>query len=158
MPRAEKLRLLKGLVLPLLVVAAVMGSIYGGVASVTEASAIGVAGVLLSTLIRRELTFDLVKDASMRTLQTVGMIVWIGIGASAIVGVFNLMGGIDFVSGLLTGLSENRYVILLTMMGILFVLGMFLDWVGIALLTIPIFIPIVRELGFDPCGSASCSR
>ncbi len=149
-PRAEKLRLLKGLVLPILVVAAVMGSIYGGIASVTEASAVGVAGVLVSTLIRGELTFDLVKQASLRTLQTVGMIVWIGIGASAIVGVFNLMGGIDFVSGLLTGLSENRYVILLTMMGILFVLGMFLDWVGIALLTIPIFIPIVRELEFDP--------
>ncbi len=149
-PTAEKLRLLKGLVLPILVVAAVMGSIYGGIASVTEASAVGVMGVLISTLIRGELSFGLVKDASMRTLQTVGMIVWIGIGASAIVGVFNLMGGIDFVSGLLTGLSENRYVVLLTMMGILFVLGMFLDWVGIALLTIPIFIPIVRELEFDP--------
>ena len=126
-PTAEKLRLLKGLILPILVVAAVMGSIYGGIASVTEASAVGVMGVLISTLIRGELSFGLVKEASMRTLQTVGMIVWIGIGASAIVGVFNLMGGIDFVSGLLTGLSENRYVVLLTMMGILFVLGMFLD-------------------------------
>lgn len=149
-PTAEKLRLLKGLILPILVVAAVMGSIYGGIASVTEASAVGVMGVLLSTLVRGELTFTLIRDASMRTLQTVGMIVWIGIGASAIVGVFNLMGGIDFVSGLLTGLSDNRLVILLTMMGILFVLGMFLDWVGIALLTIPIFIPIVRELEYDP--------
>jgi tripartite ATP-independent transporter DctM subunit len=147
---AEKLRLLKGLILPLLVVAFVLGSIYGGIASVTEASAIGVIGVMLSTVIRGEFTLDLLVGAAKRTLATVGMIVWIGIGASALVGVFNLMGGIDFVSGLITGISENPTVIVLFMMAILFVLGMFLDWVGIALLTMPIFVPIIRELGLDP--------
>lgn len=147
---AEKLRLLKGLVLPIMVVVFVLGSIYGGIASVTEASAVGVAGVMLSTVLRGELTFALLRGAALQTLSTCGMIVWIGIGASALVGVFNLMGGIDFVSSLLTGVSDNRIIVLLTMMLILFVLGMFLDWVGIALLTMPIFVPIVRELGFDP--------
>jgi TRAP-type mannitol/chloroaromatic compound transport system permease large subunit len=78
------------------------------------------------------------------------MIVWIGIGASALVGVFNLMGGIQFVSNLITGVSDNPTVIVLFMMAILFVLGMFLDWVGIALLTMPIFVPIIRDLGLDP--------
>ncbi|WP_211097825.1 TRAP transporter large permease subunit [Ahrensia sp. 13_GOM-1096m] len=149
-PMSEKLRLLKGLILPLLVVACVLGSIYGGIASVTEASAVGVAGVLLSTIIRGEFTLDLLKGAALQTLQTVGMIVWIGIGASALVGVFNLMGGINFVSDLITGISDNRVIILLFMMLILFVLGMFLDWVGIALLTMPIFVPIISELGYDP--------
>ncbi|MGS4947587.1 TRAP transporter large permease [Meridianimarinicoccus sp. RP-17] len=146
----EKLRLLKGLFLPVLVVIFVLGSIYGGIASVTEASAIGVIGVVLSTVIRGEFTLDLVMGAAQRTLATVGMIVWIGIGASALVGVFNLMGGIDFVSTLITGVSENPTVIVLFMMLILFVLGMFLDWVGIALLTMPIFVPIIRDLGLDP--------
>lgn len=149
-PFSEKLRLLKGLFLPLLVVAGVLGSIYGGIASVTEASAVGVAGVLLSTVIRGEFTFTLLKGAALQTLQTVGMIVWIGIGASALVGVFNLMGGINFISELITGISENRLLILLFMMLILFVLGMFLDWVGIALLTMPIFVPIIADLGYDP--------
>lgn len=149
-PMAEKLRLLKGLILPLTVVAGVLGSIYGGIASVTEASAVGVAGVLLSTLVRGEFTLELLKGAALQTLQTVGMIVWIGIGASALVGVFNLMGGIKFVSALISGISDNPTIILLFMMLILFVLGMFLDWVGIALLTMPIFVPIIKDLGYDP--------
>lgn len=146
----EKMRLLKGLILPIMVVIFVLGSIYGGIASVTEASAVGVIGVLLSTVIRGEFSLDLLLGAAQRTLATVGMIVWIGIGASALVGVFNLMGGIHFVSGLITGVSENPTVIVLIMMAILFVLGMFLDWVGIALLTMPIFVPIIKTLGLDP--------
>lgn len=149
-PTAEKIRLLKGLILPLLVVTGVLGSIYGGIASVTEASAVGVAGVMLSTIVRGEFTFSLLKGAALQTLRTVGMIVWIGIGASALVGVFNLMGGIKFVSDLITGISDNPTIILLFMMLILFVLGMFLDWVGIALLTMPIFVPIIVSLGYDP--------
>jgi TRAP-type mannitol/chloroaromatic compound transport system permease large subunit len=60
------------------------------------------------------------------------------------------MGGIQFVSGLITGISDNPTVVLLFMMLILFILGMFLDWVGIALLTMPIFVPIIVSLGFDP--------
>lgn len=149
-PTREKLRLLKGIVLPVIVVVFVLGSIYGGIASVTEASAVGVLGVLLSTVIRGEFTIEMLKGATLQTLRTVGMIVWIGIGASALVGVFNLMGGINFVSALITGISDTPVVIILFMMAILFVLGMFLDWVGVALLTMPIFVPIVISLGYDP--------
>lgn len=148
--RTEKFRLLKGLALPVLVVFVVLGSIYGGIASVTEASAIGVGGVLLSTMLRGEFSYALLRDAAMQTLATVGMIVWIGIGATAIVGVYNLMGGVNFVSGMITGISDNPTVIVLIMMVILFVLGAFLDWVGIALLTMPIFVPIIKSLGLDP--------
>ncbi|ASY63126.1 TRAP-type C4-dicarboxylate transport system, large permease component [Sinorhizobium sojae CCBAU 05684] len=149
-PTAEKIRLLKGLALPILVVFIVLGSIYGGIASVTEASAIGVGGVVLSTILRGEFSYALLRGAAMQTLATVGMIVWIGIGATAIVGVYNLMGGVNFVSGLITGISDNPTVIILFMMVILFVLGAFLDWVGIALLTMPIFVPIIKSLGMDP--------
>ncbi len=149
-PAREKLASLKGVVLPLLVVFFVLGSIYGGIASVTEASAVGVAGVLLSTVLRGEFTWTMLRAAALQTLGTCGMIVWIGIGASALVGVFNLMGGIKFVAALIAGISDNPTVIILFMMLILFVLGMFLDWVGIALLTMPIFVPIVIELGYDP--------
>lgn len=146
----DHLPLLRGLFLPLLVVFFVLGSIYGGIASVTEASAIGVAGVIFSTILRREFSFKMLLDASLHTLATVGMIMWIGIGASALVGVYNLMGGIRFISQLISGVSDSPTVIILFMMLILFVLGMFLDWVGIALLTMPIFVPIIKDLGYDP--------
>ena len=149
-PLSEKLRLLKGILLPVMVVIFVLGSIYGGIASVTEASAVGVMGVLLSTVIRGEFSLDMLKGATLQTLRTCGMIVWIGIGASALVGVFNLMGGIQFVSTLITGISDTPTIIILFMMLILFILGMFLDWVGVALLTMPIFVPIVIKLGYDP--------
>jgi tripartite ATP-independent transporter DctM subunit len=149
-PTAEKITLLKGLILPFLVVFFVLGSIYGGIASVTEASAIGVGGVLLSTILRGEFSYALLRDSAIQTLATIGMIVWIGIGATALVGVYNLMGGIRFISQLMTGISDNPTVIVLVMMAILFVLGAFLDWVGIALLTMPIFVPIIVSLGLDP--------
>ncbi|ETX16036.1 C4-dicarboxylate ABC transporter permease [Roseivivax halodurans JCM 10272] len=145
----EKLALLRGLILPIIVVIFVLGSIYGGIASVTEASAIGVMGVVLSTIVRGEFTLRMIADAALQTLRTCGMIVWIGVGATALIGVYNLMGGIDFVESLIFGISDTPIVVLLVMMVILAVLGMFLDWVGIALLTIPIFAPIVSELGYD---------
>ncbi|WP_022728944.1 TRAP transporter large permease [Fodinicurvata sediminis] len=150
MPLARKLALLKGLILPLMVVVFVLGSIYGGIASVTEASAIGVVGVVLSTVLRGEFSLKMLSGAALQTLRTCGMIVWIGVGATALIGVYNLMGGIDFIKQLLLGVSDTPIIILLVMMLILAVLGMFLDWVGIALLTIPIFAPIVVELGYDP--------
>ncbi|EAU43049.1 TRAP dicarboxylate transporter, DctM subunit [Fulvimarina pelagi HTCC2506] len=148
-PLSEKLALLKGLILPLIVVVFVLGSIYAGIASVTEASAIGVFGVVLSTILRGEFTMKLLVDSALQTLRTCGMIVWIGVGATALIGVYNLMGGIEFIEGLLTGVSEEPIVVLLVMMVILAILGMFLDWVGIALLAIPIFAPIVDSLGYD---------
>ena len=149
-PLAQRLTLLKGLILPLIVVVFVLGSIYGGIASVTEASAIGVIGVMLSTIIRGEFTLRMMSDAALQTLRTCGMIVWIGVGATALIGVYNLMGGIRFIEQLLLGVSDTPIVVLIVMMLILALLGMFLDWVGIALLTIPIFAPIVVELGYDP--------
>ncbi len=141
----------KALFFPLLSVATVLGSIYTGVASVTEASALGVVGIAISAAIRKELNWKMVKESSIATMRTCGMIMWIGIGASALVGVYNLMGGIDFVEEtILAASGGNPMSTLLIMMAILFVLGMFLDWVGVALLTMPIFVPIITGLGMDP--------
>ena len=147
----QKLKVFKSVILPILVAVSVLGSIYTGVASVTEASAVGVIGITLSTYLRKELNWKLLKDAALQTLTTSGMIIWIGIGASVLVGVYNLMGGVEFIRNLILGFGNGEpiYIILL-MMVILFFLGMFLDWVGVALLTMPIFVPIVIQLGYDP--------
>lgn len=141
----------KALLFPILSVVVVLGSIYTGVASVTEASALGVLGITISTAIRGELNYTMVRKACVTTLRTCGMIIWIGIGATALVGVYNLMGGIDFVRETVFAVSGGHgLTTVLFMMLILLVLGMFLDWVGVALLTMPIFVPIINELGYDP--------
>jgi tripartite ATP-independent transporter DctM subunit len=148
---AKNVNYVRALFFPLLTVVFVLGSIYGGIASVTEASALGVVGIVISAAIRKELTWMVLKESAQATMRTCGMIIWIGIGATALVGVYNLMGGIDFVEQLILSLSGgNAMLTVLIMMLILFVLGMFLDWVGVALLTMPIFVPIIIGLGMDP--------
>ncbi|WP_336055109.1 TRAP transporter large permease subunit [Nitratireductor sp. CH_MIT9313-5] len=149
-PLSEKVAKLKGVVLPVFVAFTVLGSIYGGIASVTEAAAMGVVGVFVSALIRREVTWALIRDSLRQTLETCGMIIWIGLGAAALVGVYNLMGGNRFIEGAILNSGATPLVIVLIMMAILVVLGLFMDWIGIALLTMPIFVPIIIKLGMDP--------
>lgn len=138
------------LIAPAFIVVVVLGSIYAGIASITEAAALGVSSVLIISLLRRELNFRMLQESLVHTLETCGMIIWIGIAAAALVGVYNLMGGNRFVSGAILGLDASPVVIVMVMMLILLVLGMFLDWIGIALLTLPIFVPIIVQLGYDP--------
>ncbi|WP_254655187.1 MULTISPECIES: TRAP transporter large permease subunit [unclassified Sulfitobacter] len=149
-PMSEKLRKMRGVILPVGVAVTVLGSIYGGIASVTEAAAMGVVGVFLSAAIRREVTWELIRDSLKQTLETCGMIIWIGLGAAALVGVYNLMGGNRFIESTILDSGASPMVIVLIMMGILVVLGLFMDWIGIALLTMPIFVPIIIKLGMDP--------
>jgi len=149
-PLSEKLRSAKSVILPVLVAAMVLGSIYAGIASVTEAASMGVVGVLLSTWLRKELNWKMMYQSLRQTLNTVGMIIWIGLGANALVGAYNLMGGNRFVEGAILGLDVAPIVIILVMMFIMLILGLFMDWIGIALLAMPIFVPIVIKLGYDP--------
>lgn len=148
--RMDKIKQLKGAVLPLGVAFLVLGSIYGGIASVTEAACLGVMGVVISAYIRRELSIRLLADSLKQTLGTCGMIIWIILGASALVGVYNLMGGNRFVEGEILALDASPTVVVMFMMAILLLLGLFMDWTGIALLTMPIFVPIIVALGLDP--------
>ncbi len=147
---SQKMTMVKGVVLPVLVAAWVLGSIYAGIASVTEAACMGVVGVVLSTWVRNELTWEMIRDSLRQTMNTCGMIIWIGIGASALVGVYNLMGGNRFIESVILGLDVAPIVVILIMMAVLLVLGLFMDWIGIALLTMPIFVPIIISLGYNP--------
>jgi tripartite ATP-independent transporter DctM subunit len=117
---------------------------------VTEAAAMGVVGVFVSAVIRGEMSWRLIRESLTQTLETCGMIIWIGLGAAALVGVYNLMGGNRFIESAILESGASPMVIVLMMMGILIVLGLFMDWIGIALLTMPIFVPIIISLGMDP--------
>ena len=150
LPLRQKLATLKGLLLPLLVMASVLGTIYTGIASVTEAAGMGVVGTLIASAIRGELKWAMVRESAEQTMRACGMLLWLSFGATAMIGVYNLAGGSTFVQELMTGLAVPPIGVVLIMMLILLVLGCIMDWVGICLLTMPIFVPIVKQLGFDP--------
>ncbi len=150
MPLRDKLGQLRKLVLPMAVAVAVLGSIYGGVASVSEAAAVGVAGAMLSAWARGRLHLDMLWQASLQTMRTCGMILWLTFGAAALIGVYGLIGGTRFVADLMTNLPISPLGVIAVMMLVVFVLGTVMDWIGICLLTMPIFVPIVSTLGFDP--------
>ncbi|RBP83445.1 TRAP transporter large permease subunit [Marinomonas rhizomae] len=147
---SEKLKTLKNLIGPGLIALWVLGSIYGGICSVTEAAAMGCIATFAVLVKRRMLTSDSLKSALLETLQTCGKLFWLSLGATALIGIFNIMGGSRYLSGLMQGLPYSPMVIVIIMMVILAILGMFMDWIGILILTMPIFIPIIKSLGLDP--------
>jgi tripartite ATP-independent transporter DctM subunit len=149
-PLAEKVKLLRNLALPMLVAASVLGTIYTGIASVTEAAGMGVVGTALAAWIRGNLTLGLIRAALLQTMAACGLLLWVSFGATAMIGVYNLAGGPAFVRNVMVGLPVAPVVVVLIMMGILVVLGCLMDWIGICLLTMPIFVPIIKHLGYDP--------
>ncbi len=146
----EKLRLLKGLILPLILIVWVMGSIYAGIASVTEAAGVGVFGAIFTAFVRRRLSWKMILDAVERTMYTMGRIIWLILGAVSLVGIYNVIGGTIFMKTLLTGLDLPPLGIVIVMMLILMLLGTFMEWIAIVFITVPIFAPVIVDLGFDP--------
>jgi tripartite ATP-independent transporter DctM subunit len=146
---AQKLRLLRKTIAPILVILLVLGVIFFGVATPVEAAGIGTFGALVVCALHRRLTWTALQDAGLSTLKATAMVMWIFFGATMFVGFFIVKGGQTFVADSIIGTGLPPYGILALMMLILFVLGMFLDWVGILLLTVPIFLPIMKSLPFD---------
>ena len=142
----------KGLVAPIVVIGVVLGSIYGGISGITEAAGMGVVAVLIISVFRGEASFDLVWESLMRTLKSTGTIIWVTIGAAALAGAYTIAGGPQYVADLIVGLDMPAMGILLMMMLILLFMGAFMDWVGIVLLIIPVFLPIVQRLPIEEIG------
>ncbi|MEO1554978.1 MAG: TRAP transporter large permease subunit [Pseudomonadota bacterium] len=146
----ERLISLKSVILPLVVILSVLVSIFAGIATPTEAAAVGAAAVTLSVAIRGELTWDYIKDVSYSSATVTGMVLWIVFGASAFTAIYGSGGGTAFLQGLLLSMQVHPLVMILLMQAVTLILGMFLDPVGIILLVLPIFYPIVAGLGVDP--------
>lgn len=148
-PLREKLALLSKVVLPLLIAFAVLGSIYAGIASVSEAAGVGAFAMVIAIWVRGKLTLEILRAAMVQTMRTSGMVLWLIFGAVSLVGVYNLLGGSTFIREILTGLDVAPIVVILIMCGIFVALGCLMDGTAICLLTVPIFAPIVAALGFD---------
>lgn len=148
-PLKKKVSMLTRLILPGFIVVAVLGTIYLGIATPTEAAGTGSVGAIISAAVYRKLNWKMIKDAAIRTMKITCMLIWLFFGATAIIGFYTLAGGTEFVAKALLGLPLGRIGILVIMQLIWIVLGCFLDWIGILLLTVPLFLPIMQDLEFD---------
>jgi tripartite ATP-independent transporter DctM subunit len=148
-PLRDKLVALKALVAPAFLIVLILGSIFFGVATPTESAAVGVVGAMVPALLARKLDLAMLREAGTDALKATAMILWITIGAKAYVAIFTGLGGADTLLEFIRTLDVDRWLILAAMMLLLVFLGTVLDELGIILLTVPVFLPIVRALGFD---------
>ncbi|MEC9482075.1 MAG: TRAP transporter large permease subunit [Halomonas sp.] len=146
---AEKLRLLRKMLAPIILVIVVLGVIFTGLATPVEAAGIGTLGAMIVAAMHGRLTWTNLHAACMTTLVATAMVMWIIFGATIFVGFYILQGGQEFVQELISGAGLGPYGVLTVMMVLLIALGMFLDWVGILLLAVPIFVPLIQPLTFD---------
>ena len=147
---ARKLSALKAVLLPILIVGMVLGSIVFGIATPTEAAAMGVAGALISAFVYRQLSWSLLREAALRTLRLTGMIMWILFGAYCFTAAYHGMGAHHLMEHFMAHIPGGAWGAILFIMLIIFLLAMVLDPAGIMMICVPVFLPIVKSHGFDP--------
>jgi len=145
----EKIVALKGVILPLLLVLGVLGSIFFGIATPTEAASVGAFGSVISSLIHKKLSLQVLKDAALQTLKTVAMVMWVIFGAGCFVTIYQGLGASDFIQNMLQAWPVNRWVILVLMQVTWIILGCLMDAISILMITSPVFVPLAQFLGFD---------
>ncbi len=145
----KKLAMQKKLIAPILLAGSVLGSMYAGIATPTEAAGVGVLGSLVCAAINRKLNIEMIRSSTIDTVRISAMLAWLMFAAQTIIGAYTLAGGADFVKTSITALDLGPWGTIFLINMIWVFLGCFLDWVGILFLTVPLFLPIVLGLGFD---------
>ena len=135
---------------PVMLIAAVLGSIFAGVATPTEAASLGAIGSLLICIVYRRFSWKILLQSCHETLKITSMVMWILIGANLFRVFFTIAGAQDMLMGLVGGLTVNRWIIFISMQFILLIVGMLMDDFAIVVIFSPIFFPIAVSLGFDP--------
>jgi len=141
---------LKAIIPPLLLIGAVLGSIFAGIASPTESAAVGVVGAMVLAAYNRVFSFSLLRYAAVETVKLTAMIFMILIGATAFSLVFNELGGSDMALQFFTGDVGSKWAFIFIAMAVIFALGFFIDFIEIAFVVVPILVPIVASFGIDP--------
>jgi len=143
-------KLLRSLLPPVLLILAVLGTIFTGIAPPTEAAAMGSLAAVLLAIAYRKFSWYLVKHAAIETLRISAFVVLIAGMCYAFVGVFMSAGCGEVVSNVIMSVPGGRWASFAVVMLIVFLLGMFIEWIGIVFIIVPIFTPIIKALGFDP--------
>ncbi len=147
-PQLAKM-VLKSLVPPMILILGVLGSIFAGIATPTEAAGVGAFLAFTMTLAYGKFTWRGLYLAVVNTARTTSMVIIILVGASCFAGIFIGAGGGEVVKNFILNIGLGKWGTFIVMMIILFLLGMFIDWIGIIMITFPVFLPIATELGFD---------
>lgn len=142
--------LLRSVLPPLLLMVAVLGSIFAGIASPTESAAFGVLGALILSATNRSLNFVMVRYAMLETVKLSGMIFMILIGATAFSLVFNELGGSDMVLAFFSEDIGDVWIFITFSMVAIFILGFFIDFIEISFIIVPILVPVMYAFGIDP--------
>jgi tripartite ATP-independent transporter DctM subunit len=146
---AAILGVFRAVLAPIALILAVLGSIFFGIATPTEAAGVGAFGAMLLALVRRQLNRNVMADVLQQTTTTTAFIFAIFVGATAFSLVLRGLGGDELIEGALLGLPFGPTGVVITILFATFLLGFFLDWIEISLIILPLVAPVVQSLGFD---------
>jgi tripartite ATP-independent transporter DctM subunit len=150
----KSIKLFKAVAPTLFIILAVLGTIYTGIAPPTEAAAMGSLAVVILAIAYRKFTWKLVKHSALEVFRVSSFVLLIAGLSYAFVGVFMSAGCGEVVNNLLMAVPGGKWGTFFMIMLIVFILGMFIEWIGIVFIVVPIFSPILARLGFDPLWSA----
>lgn len=134
---------------PAALIFAVLGSIFMGITTPTEASGVGALGAIILAAMNRRINWTVLKEVAVSTFNTTGYIFGIFLGATCFAIVLRSLGGDEFIENALTGLPMGPYGVIAVILGTVFALGFFLDWIEITLIILPLLAPVVSALGIE---------
>ena len=140
---------LVNLIPPLILIFGVLGSIFTGVATPTEAAGVGALFALILAIFYKQFSWKMLLDSVLDTAKTTAMVFIILFGAAAFTGVFMSLDGDQIIANWIMGMGIGKWGAFAIMMLIVFIMGMFIDWLGIVMIVFPIFLPIMDMFGFD---------
>ncbi|WP_282086147.1 TRAP transporter large permease [Aquimarina algiphila] len=143
------IKIIKVLFLPILLILLVLGSIFTGVASPTEASAIGAIGATILTIIQKKFSFNILKEVAQETAKLTSMVFFILLGATTFTLVFRTLGGDSYLQELIMSSNLTPLLFLLLVMVVIFIAGFFIDFIEIVFIIVPVVTPIFNAFGMD---------
>lgn len=146
----EKVKSLKSVFLPILIIVMVMGAILGGIATPTEAAALGVVGAVIATVVHKKLTWSIFSEASRNTLKQTGMIMWIIFAAHCFNAAYQSMQASQLFINLMELIPGGAWGTIIFIQITIFIFAMVLDPVGIMMIALPVYLPVINVFGFDP--------
>ncbi len=146
------LDVLRTIMPPAILIVAVLGSIFAGITTPTEASGVGALGATILAAVNRKLNFKVIVEVMKSCFNTTAYIFAIFLGATTFALVLRMLGGDEFIERALTGIPFGPYGVMAVILGVVFMLGFFLDWIEITLIVLPLIAPVVSSLGFEVNG------
>jgi tripartite ATP-independent transporter DctM subunit len=145
----EKFVALRGIILPIFIVSGVLGSLFLGIATPTEAASVGALGAIIAAAVHLRLNFTILKEVAFQSLKTVSMVMWVIFAAGCFATIYQGIGASDFIQNMIKGWPVSKWVIIFLIQATWIMLGCLMDAISILMVTAPVFIPIATFLEVD---------